>query len=287
MKSAPRALSVAAALLLAAGSAQPQVLSLLLGEASVQTAGPGLPNSVLRDPWLAEVTASTSYGRADLGSGRFQASAEWLPSYASAVTQISYVAGDINLQNAGAVPLALGPISLLFDAAMTQHFDADDGGLAHFAIGILSASVGGTTQTARADLSYAARRDGGAFWDNLQPFTSGAGGGMAGIVTATPGSFEAGLSLPGFTLAPGQVLRVLFSLQIGASGDGGWGALVDATNSAQLSMQVPLGVSVVSPQPLAWISAVPEPGRAALLLAGLVFVLAGGAGRRLQGARHA
>ncbi len=279
MTSLIRTLAATAWLLLAATSVQSQSLSLLRGEVSVQTHGPGLPISLVRDPWLAEVTASTSYGRASLSGGLSQASAEWLPGYTGSASQITYLATDISLQNTGSSPLTPGPISVLFDATMAQFFGADGFGLSHFTIGILSASLGGTLQSARADHFYNARSLGGVFSDDLRAAPSGQGGGVASIFTATPGSFEAGLTLPGFTLAPGAVLRVLFSLQVGALGSGNWGALVDATQSAQLSMQLPQGVTVISDQPLAWISAVPEPASAALLAIGLT-ILALAATRR-------
>jgi hypothetical protein len=256
--------------LAAAAHAQPAVLSLLQGEVSVQTAGPGLPNNVVRDPWLVDITAGTSYGRSSLVGGLFQARAEWLPSYTGPYVQIAYSAADINLQNTGAAPIALGPISVLFDASLTQALDTDAGNLGQFVRGILAANVGGTVQTADAGYSYSASRTpGGPFTDFLNTVPQGTAGGSASIFTATPSSFEAGLSLPGFTLAPGEVLRILFSLQTGAIGSGNWGALTDASMSAHLSMQVPAGVVINAAQPLDWVTPVPEPAGFWLLLAGL------------------
>lgn len=253
---------------LVGGTAQAQ-LSLLLGEASVQTAGQGLPINVVRDPWVVSVAAGTSVGHATVGGGNFQASAEWLPAYTGAVAQIAYSAADVNLQNTGAVPISLGPISVLFDATLTQVPDADAGSMGQFVIGILAANVGGQVQTARADYTYASSRlPDGSFTDELRTLPQGGGGGAASIFTASPSSFEAGLSLPGFTLAPGAVMRILFSLQTGARGSGGWGALTDASQSAQLTMLVPAGTTVSAAQPLTWITPVPEPGSAWLLLAG-------------------
>ncbi len=263
-------------LLFAAAAAQSQPvpffnLGLVQGEVSVQTAGPGLPNAVQRDPWLVDLSRGSSYGRAGLGPGLFQARAEWLPGYDSAITQVAYSAVDVTLQNTGLSSLPIGPISVLFDASLAQSLGAGVGGTANTVIGILSASVGSTVQTAGATYQYFTVRDaGGPLRDGLTAAPSGAGGGAGSVLTATPSSFEAALGLPGFSLGPGEQLRILFSLQALANGSGGWGALTDASQSAQLSLTVPAGTVVSSVQPLDWITPVPEPAPAWLWLAGLV-----------------
>lgn len=264
---------IAAASLLAAAVVQAQpagALSLLRGEVAVQTAGPGLPNTVQRDPWLVDRSAGSSYGHAELSpTATFKARAEWLSSYDSAIAQISYASADVELQNTGPAALAIGPIGLLFDAKLSRGIGAGVGNASHTVIGVLSASVGSNIQTARADYQYAAFLDAGGFGDTLSANPTATGGGSASVLTATPSSFEAALELPGFSLAPGASLRLLFSLQAVAIGSGGWSALTDAANTAYLTMSVPAGTEVIAGRPMQWITAVPEPGSLPLLLAGL------------------
>jgi hypothetical protein len=153
---------------------------------------------------------------------------------------------------------------------VSQTLNADAGSASNTVIGVLGAQVVDLGRTATASDQHATTRlSGGSLDGFVNSLPQSSGGGSANIFTATPSSFEAGLSLPGFAAAPGEVLRIPFSLQAGANGSGGWGALTDASQSAQLSMLVPVGVVVSSAQPPEWITAVPEPASTWLLLAGL------------------
>jgi len=247
-------------------------LTALATQVTAQYAGPGLPNTVFRDPWVYTATIGNSFVSADLSSFELKALAEWPAGTGDGPVQIAYASGDITLQNDSAAPVLIGPITMSVNALATQGINAGFGGLGQFVNGILSTSIGSQLSLAQASWSYGARRDNGGFREELNSTPTVQGSGVASILTATPGSFEALLTLPAFSLNPGANFRLLASLQTGASADvpSGWSALTDASHSARLSMQVPAGLTINSSQPLRWITPVPEVPAAWLALGGLV-----------------
>ena len=240
----------------------------VFSQASVQTAGPGVPNNVVRDPALVTVTAGTSFGEAGLSPGTFLARAEWLPSYTDGVVQTAIAGADVNLQNMDVVPIAIGPVTLIYDASFLQTLDADSGSFSHVLDSILSVSKPGNLISARASYSYAGRRTpDGSYSERLFTLPLVGGTGISTILTATPSLLMGELTAPGFVLDPGEIVRITYSLDARAFGSEGWGALTDASQTARLHMQIPAGVMVDSRVPLNWIttvSSVPEPGTIAL-----------------------
>ena len=105
----------------------------------------------------------------------------------------------------------------------------------------------------------------------LPPIT--AGGGTVTVNQANFLGLDLDLSFP-FTLATGQTLSVSFSISTSAFGGTADRALADFCCSAHLSLELPVGASVVNNtgKTLSWVTVVPEvpePSVTWLLLAGL------------------
>jgi MYXO-CTERM domain-containing protein len=105
------------------------------------------------------------------------------------------------------------------------------------------------------------------------------GGGTFSILSATETSFLARIASGAVDLQPGAGGRVTVTFQVALVAGAGWAGTLDATRSVHLSLALPQGVSIESPRPLGFVTAVPEPSSAVLALLGLALLAAG---RRLQ-----
>ena len=74
------------------------------------------------------------------------------------------------------------------------------------------------------------------------------------IRTATTSALDVRLSMSAFTVAPGATFSIELFIGCLANASPGYSALVDASRSAQMSIVLPLGVTLASPIPLQWVT---------------------------------
>jgi len=233
--------------------------------------GDGSTPTITVDPVFASNMVDNSFASASLITGTFAASTFTTPGDSSELARSS---GFIGFRNDGAHPITFMP------GDITGHVTAT---FAHtigspppppvvpgFAKELLASLFVGPTFSS-AGVLYHHSSD-GTFLAQPADVSLGA---MTIINTATQSSLDVEFLMDGFTVGPGEIFNLqianlsAFAFAVGP----GWGASVDASNTFQLSMDLPDGVTLDSPFPLAWVTtAIPEPETYALMLGGLGFV---------------
>jgi hypothetical protein len=95
------------------------------------------------------------------------------------------------------------------------------------------------------------------------------------ILAATESGFAARAGSAPIVLDPGAGARATVSFFTSVVAGPGWAGTMDASRSVKLHLTLPAGVTLESPQPLGFVTAVPEPATAWLAALGLATVLAG------------
>ncbi len=265
---------VAWASLAASGLAHAQLV-VVDHEVVLQLRGPGLPNVTPRAPWTLSDSATTAAGSsaatADLPSAHFKVASDWTGAVVSATAQQARALARIEFRNdhGFGIVFAAGAIHADLSGSFGWSPGAGTAGISNQLYGRLVVRApgiaGGTSNTV---LSYDQNQES---FDVTQAATPGSASVVVHGVSA--GAISATLNTAAFTLAPGEVLQLSFEFEAQSWGTNGWSAFVDASNSAQLSMQLPAGVTLVSPQVLSWVSVVPEPGAGWLMAVGLAGLL--------------
>ncbi len=273
-------LPVFTACLLALGAARaqgtggaPVALALEAQQARIQWGGPGLGQNTLFDPWFVATPGTAQQAEASVAAGLVRGLSTDATN-PGGVVAYAYANLQFTLRNTGAAPasFAAGAIAASFDAQLMRVLGPDAYGTSsHLVIGTLTGLGGGLSAGSGFSLSVAEGNFAGAprvdfkLNPHVQGFTATGSGDAAGLAVD--------LAFPAFTLAPGASLQLGLGMQTTAHaydpGSTGWSALTDAFHSAHLSMLLPAGSSVASAQPLAWVTVVPEPPSAALLLVAL------------------
>jgi hypothetical protein len=252
------ALVACTAALLAAGPTRAQALwSITAHEVWGQYGGAGSAQTVLRDPWFVTASVPPWSLEGDFGIGHYEVGVASLGSGSAN----SYAGFSMRLRNVGAAPQSILSSSVTFSALFTQFDDGSDGSLFNRLISVWSVTANGRNSTARLDHTWSA-----ICQSNRQQCRSNAdtnpvlnGGGAVTVVSAGAGGVWADLHLPALTLGPGNEALFQFSFQASVGANGGWGASVDATNSAQAAMTLEAGATLVGGPAVSWIRPVPEP----------------------------
>ena len=186
--------------------------------------------------------------------------------------QLSRPSVFFTFRHDGGGPITLPPGDIKVDVSATfSHVvgAVDSGFWAHqFQAGLASVlQTGQAGITSDFSQSAGAPPSGGASAISEQGFVSvihHAGiGGLAGTLT-----------FPLVTLMPGELLNIYVALDAFALAAGsGWSAVTDASNTALLTMRLPAEVTLQSSIPLPWVTVVPEPTTAWLLVAGVAAVV--------------
>lgn len=238
------------------------------------------PLFVERDHGIA--TDATTRGRSSLGDGRMQA-------YSSSFnypegTVASYAGITVSFENTGTAPLVLaaGDLRANLDVSMLRVAGVGPAGNAgNTVIGVLGGQLPGVGGgAARLDYQHIDRDGGLPPIINVNEIETG---GYVVVPAIDPFglALSATLSAPAFTVGVGQSFQVQALLQqwssAGTSDTMSWFAETDGYfggRGLQLFLDLPAGVTVISPVPLTWAAAaVPEPTTLSLILAGLAVVM--------------
>ncbi len=283
----PALLALAGAGLAGASHAQLVVVD---HEVVLQLRGPGLPATTPRAPWTLSDTAGTaagsSFASGSLLSGDFKVESNWTGSVDSALVQQARMLARIGFRNDFGFDLVFpaGAIDVDLNGSFGGGPGSESFGFSNQLYSRLTvtapAFAGSPGGVSNSLLVYDQNQVG---FDTTQVATP-AGAGVT-VRSASAGALDATLSAAGFTLAPGQTVTLAFTFEAQSRGTNGWSAFVDAGNSAQLSMRLPAGTTLSSPQPLAWVTEVPEPATVWAMLAGLALMAARARRARAPGTR--
>lgn len=248
-------------------------LSLQQSSVSVTWGSNSAPLNLLTDPRHAEGTGTDLYALSDLNTGTLRARAAVPPGGDDA--RSASTSFEILLRNTSTLDISLGAGALRasLDASFMQSLGVDSRGSAVNSY-VASLSGFGAGVNGAASASYYFENAVRPGW----PVAYDAFGGSPGFAStgsAGPGGLMATLSLPGFTLQPGDFMRVRLDVRayaavVNPGAAPGWSADTDASNSAYLSLRLPAGVAFESPLPLAWVSSVPEPAPLVLWATGML-----------------
>ena len=276
-----RILSCAAGATLAvfmAHTAEAASLGQLTASFSTMVAEVGLSNAPsvrADDPSVAEVTLTSGHALADLASGQLRSSASMADTWAVDATAVAR--SQLIFLNTGVtnVSFAAGSVRAQVDASYGRTLGLDQQGMATTVFSVVfSGTAPGVNGAAGASVVVQEANRVGWPVFYYQPGVSG-GFTLTGSANAT--LLDLDLTMPAFTLQPGESLDLRLGITSVASAGGtaglGWSAFVDAEHTAQLAMVLPAGVELLSAQPLNWVTTVPEPATAWLLPVGLLLVL--------------
>lgn len=285
IKSSVLALATAMLALLPAVAPAQSTLSLIQHTVVIDYGGSNAPLTRVEDGLHAEATTLNTYALADLGLGLLRSSASQADQIG--VSFSARATTELVFENIGASDIVFhaGALGASLSANFVRGLGMDTAGSA---TNSFSASLSGVAPSANgsAGVNYiyeAANRVG---WP-VFIFTPGGNQGFTAAGSASAAALSVNLSSPAFTLYAGEQLSIRLTMNsnaaAGSTAGTGWSAFTDATHSAQLAMVLPADVTLVSPQPLAWVTQVPEPGTPLLMSLGMVGI----ALRRLQRRRAA
>ncbi len=255
--------AVVASFVLTAGAATPTwaAFTLINPRAEVQIGGFPLGFTFKDDPFFARLDATAAAGElravSDLGTGQLRAFAEY-NSY-SPVSQVAGASLSWTFLNTGPGPITLpgGALSARVTSFFSQSTTLNNGSATNEFSALLY--VTGQGGFGAAQVISSIELNSGlpptvSHVSSASPSSSSViNSGGIGVVDATL-SFQNAL-----TLAPGASFSFLLDIDAGAQATGDWGAVTDAFRSANLSLRLPVGVSLDSPIPLAWVTTVPVP----------------------------
>lgn len=257
------------------GPALAQSLSLIQYTNVIEYGPSNAPPTRVEDPLHAEATTTNTYALADLRLGLLRSSASQADQFgvsinATALTQVVFL-------NSGSYDIAFGAgaVSAAITANFVRSLGIDTAGAATNSFtAALNGVAPGANGSAGASYVYeAANRPG---WP-IFLFSHGGSFGFESTGSANAAALAVNLKFPAFTLHPGDQLsiglRMVSDAAAGSPSGLGWSAFTDAAHSAQLSMILPVGVTLSSPQPLAWVAQVPEPGVPVLMALGLAGIV--------------
>lgn len=182
----------------------------------------------------------------------------------------------VTLDNTGTEPLRFAPgaLSAQFNARFERTLGPDAQGMAENSfLALLGAQINGSSLFGFSSM-LVIQRDTRTLSGDLSVVRPSTAGGFSWGGVADANGVDLLFSAPEFVMPAGTQLWVDLRLSaLAAAGTpapaDNWTALTDAAHSARLSLQLPAGVTLNSPVPLGWVSAVPEPGSALLWLGGL------------------
>lgn len=221
--------------------------------------------------WFASSSAGLSYATvfADAGIGRSFTST--LPADSGTRTSTTSVEWFITIKNDSLSTVSFGAgafraewdftLSKVESTVASSRFTATS-------VGTLSVISAGPS------VSYRQVDETGA----PAPFVLGSGVrnglGTFAILTADESNFKARADSAPVDLAPGAEGRVTVTFINSVTAGPGWEGTMDATRSVRLFATLPDGVTLESPRPLSFVSAVPEASTAVLGLTGLLVIAA-------------
>lgn len=246
-------------------------------QVNVQYGGNGATQTTVFHPTSAAVSLPEWEASASLPPGHLEARVDT----SGDATANTYAAFNLILENTGGAAATILGTSVALTASFAQIPDGGDGSLFNRVIGVWVVVANGVRRVARVDHTYSEICQNGDCRKDTDTGPVTEGGGSVAILSASSSFLDAVLSVPGFTLAPGASAQFLLSLQTSASAGGGWAASVDATNSAQASMQLGADTRLAPGTQLSWVTQVPEP--ATLPLAGVGLLLLGAVARYRRG----
>lgn len=236
-----------------------------------------------RDPWSAQAIVGVSSAAFDFGTGLGRLYTTD-PAGSTVRGGQASVGFFFSIHNPGDAPVTFGAgtIAVDVDAAFTHSVGDGIEGL-HVLSGGLFRVGGGVARAGQSlvNLSYI---DGPLMAAGvLLPGQTVTGSARLDLRAMTAEAIDYSMSFAELTIAPRS--RADFEFEFAGSVTVGEGshAEVDATSTVRLRMTLPDGVTLASEQPLAWVTAVPEPSTSALLISGAV--LLGIAARRRTGGR--
>lgn len=272
-------LYAACALLAHAGASAitvPSELTALSHEARIQYEAPGIANTVLTDPNLAQANAGGAYAWSNYLEGKLKGTAQSADTFG--FPTVANAGLTMVFQNTGASPIsfAAGAIKGRVSAAFERTLGPDEYGIAaHTLVGTLYGDGPGFAGVSQLVYNHSVSNDGSVQRPSAIPSTAG---GFTISHTADESQLNAELSFPAFTLSAGDSVRISFSVAASAlafslPGFSGWSSTTDYSSTGTLSMTLPEGTSLVSAQPLQWVSTVPEASSFALSALGLLALL--------------
>jgi len=233
----------------------------------------GNTSPIVTDPLFAQDSAPWFEAVADLVSGDIGAAVDFT---GGGLPNLNAQAGMtlLGFTNTGPSFSSTFSVHVTGDPILTYDLDASvpSATLGTQVISTLSGAIGvGVNQFVAREEHRLTHTPSGFSNTLLPPIT--AGGGTVTVNQANFLGLDLDLSFP-FTLATGQTLSVSFSISTSAFGGTADRALADFCCSAHLSLELPVGASVVNNtgQTLSWVTVVPEvpePSVTWLLLAGL------------------
>jgi hypothetical protein len=240
---------------------------------------------VISDPLTATNTTAGSFTEANLPPGTLKVTAVAGGS-AGVLDQVSSYAfvDGLTFTNAGAGPICFGgpagacapnanyPFDITLDASFSHSAGGPTGTWSQTFVATFSVSVNGASaHVAQVVMQAGEVWSGGHLFSSAFDVTTAGtmNGGVATVLTGTPATLEAILSMPMITLNPGDTMVMGFTIQASATAsDPGFNATIDASSTAQARLVLPAGSSLTNDAaaPLQWVT-VPEPSTALLLAA--------------------
>lgn len=271
----PRPLvALAVACLLAASPVQAEALLLNLSftEAGAYAFDSSLGAAAAiddRDPWRARADVGVSSAHFDFGSGLGQLYTTGPAGGGIRGGQAS-VGFFFSVVNPGDVPItfAAGSIEVDVDALLSHSVGSGIAGVQRLVGGFfrVSGTVGSGGQSLFSQTYLESPLNAGG---TLLPGASTTGNALLDVRTSAVEGIDYGMSFGELTIAPGGRADFEFEFAGSVNVDDGSVAAIDATSTVRLHMTLPAGVTLASAQPVAWVSAVPEPSAGWLLACGL------------------
>lgn len=235
-----------------------------------------------RDAWSAQADVGVSAAQFDLGSGVGQLYTTG-PAGSGVRGGQASVGFFFSVANPGDVPItfAARSIAVDVDALLSHSLGSGISGVQRMVGGFFR--VSGTTGSGGQSLfSQTYLESPLAAGGTLLPGASATGNALLDVRANEIGGIDYRMSFGELTIAPGGRADFEFEFSGSVTVDDGSLATIDATSTVSLRMILPDGVALASAQPIAWVSAVPEPS-AAMLLAGGMSLIAVALRRRTIG----
>jgi hypothetical protein len=236
-----------------------------------------------RDPWSARAIVGVSSAEFDFGTGLGRLYTTD-PVGATVRGGQASVGFFFSIRNPGDAPVTFeaGAISVDVDAAFTHSVGTGIEGVQVLSGGLFR--VGGGVASAGQSLINRSYFDSPLMAaGTLLPGHTVTGSARLDVRANTADALDYSMSFAELTIAPRSRADFEFEFSGSVTVGAGSHAEVDAMSTVRLRMTLPEGVTVASEQPLAWVTAVPEPSTSALLIIGAV--LLGIAARRRAGGR--
>jgi len=269
------ALAVTSLLIAAPVQAAAQLLNLSFTEAGAYAFDSSLGAAAAiddRDPWSAQADVGVSSARFDFGSGLGQLYTTGPAGNGIRGGQAS-VGFFFSVVNPGEVPItfAARSITVDVDALLSHSLGSGISGVQRTVGGFFrvsgTAGSGGQSLFSQTYFESPLSADG-----TLLPGASTTGDALLDVTMNEVGGIDYRMSFGDLTIAPGGRADFEFEFSGSVSVDDGSLATIDATSTVSLRMTLPNGVTLASAQPVAWVSAVPEPSAAVLLAGGLSLI---------------